>query len=450
MNIRVLSGLRAKCAFSLIELLVTLIIMSLLISAFMPVVTKKLKSSAAGMGGSGNGGFSSDLLFSAECEKFSTEEYKCMMCSKTACTLCSTQLSTTTGYYVDPAESCTPKNCVDKFGSNCMDCKKDACTACIPGSSFNSETNECEACEAGYYSTGGLTKCEKCQEGFISNVGSSSCKECSANKHQTANADGTICIDKFCGENEYIDGATCKPCPNGTYQPDDKHQKLSCTSCPSECKSCTTAEICTECAAGYTLNAGRCTLGCDPKTVTLSGTNTKVTQYNMGDDPSCSRDVIESMAGITFVPVGTTCSGELCCWYGTTAVGSTCTNVGGLYSGCNRTVCKWFAAKKICESIGKGWKLPDTSNSMANWYPANSKAASGLMLCDNSASSASASKCAYVASCPGSYNGNCRPHHVWARSESGGAAQYRHLNGGTWNENTHDKSHAFGVRCVKE
>ncbi len=190
---------------------------------------------------------------------------------------------------------------------------------------------------------------------------------------------------------------------------------------------------------------------CNPKTVTLSDTNMKVTQYNMGDDPACPRSVIEGMSGVTFVPVGTNCSSELCCWYGVTAAGNTCTNVGGIYSGCNRTVCKWYAAKKICESIGDGWKLPDTSNSMANWYPNNSTAATGLMLCDHSTSSASASKCAPIASCPGTYSGGCSPNGLWARGDSGSnAVQCRYLYDGSWIVETCEKSVAFGVRCTKE
>ncbi len=189
---------------------------------------------------------------------------------------------------------------------------------------------------------------------------------------------------------------------------------------------------------------------CNPKTVTLSDTNMKVTQYNMGDDPACPRSVIEGMSGVTFVPVGTNCSSELCCWYGVTAAGNTCTNVGGIYSGCNRTVCKWQAAKKICETIGDGWKLPNTSNSMANWYLSNSTASTGLMLCDHSLSGADASMCSDMANCPASYDGRCCPANVWARSDSGSNAQSTGLGGGTWKENTYNKAFAFSVRCAKE
>ncbi len=395
---------REEKAFSLIELLVTLIIMSLLISAFMPVVTKKLKSSATVLGGgSGDGGFSSDILFSKECEKFSTEEYKCLMCSTTSCTLCSTQLSTITGYYVDPSEGCEPKNCADKFGSNCMDCKKDSCSACIPGSAFDAETNSCKECEAGYYSLGGLSNCEKCPAGSVSTKGSS-----------------------------------------------------GCVSCPSECKSCTTAEMCTECNQGYILNSGKCVLGCNPQTVTLSGTNTKVTRFNMGDDPNCPRDVIQSMSGVIFVPVGTNCpdsrNNKLCCWYGVTAVGNTCTNKGGVYSGCNRTVCMWPAAKKICESIGKGWKLPDTANSMATWYPNNSTASTGLMLCRHAVGRDDSDLCTdAITSCPDA-DGGCAPSGVWANALSANrnGHEYSWMYFGWDTSKWTGITHAFSVRCVKE
>ncbi len=189
---------------------------------------------------------------------------------------------------------------------------------------------------------------------------------------------------------------------------------------------------------------------CNPETVTLAGTDTKVTKFNMGDDSACSRDIIEGMSGVTFVPVGTNCTNELCCWYGVTAIGSTCTNVGGVYSGCNRTVCKWQAAKKICESMGDGWKLPDTSNSMATWYPNNSTASTGLMLCDQTTTGTSASKCVHVVSCLGAYGNTCFPYDVWAHSENGKNAQSSGLGDRTWRGFAYDKSGAFSVRCVKE
>ncbi len=182
--------------------------------------------------------------------------------------------------------------------------------------------------------------------------------------------------------------------------------------------------------------------------------NICVTKFNIGDDPNYSKDKIATDTSITFVPAGTTCSDNLCCWYGNTAIQNTCTNVGGVYSGCNRTVCKWWAANKACAFYAPNgtkagdWKLPDNSASMANWYPTYSTASTGLMLCDLQASGSSASLCANAGNCPGSHTNYCNSYHVWARSDSGSNAQNRHLHSGVWYDNSHDKAHAFSARCI--
>ncbi len=358
-------------AFSLIELLISLIIISLLIGAFAPIITKKLKASDVTVGSS----YAADEFFTGDkCTS------NCALCTQNNCLMCKT------GYV--------------KYGTECIS----EIANCI---SYKNEST-----------------CLKCKDGYILLNG--------------------LCHTPIANCTSYSDGS-CSSCDLGYTR-----YNGFCAKNITNCISYSDANTCSKCIDNYTLSSNSCILSCNPQTVTLAGTNTKVTRFNMGDDPSYPRSVAEGISGVTFVPVGTKCEGELCCWYGVTAVGNTCTNVGGIYSGCNRTVCKWWAAKKICESIGDGWKLPDTSNSMASWYPNNSTASTGLMLCDYIVSGTSASGCAGAASCPGSYNGYCSPGGVWARSESGGSAQRRDLGGGTWGMKAFDKSYAFSVRCVKE
>jgi len=92
-----------------------------------------------------------------------------------------------------------------------------------------------------------------------------------------------------------------------------------------------------------------------------------VTRRNMGDSNVLK---IPPSANVTVADHKEYCysSNMKCCWKGT-AQTSGCSSGYGSYSGCNRTVCNWTAAKAICENYnyaGKVWRLP-TSAEMKNW-----------------------------------------------------------------------------------
>ncbi len=94
---------------------------------------------------------------------------------------------------------------------------------------------------------------------------------------------------------------------------------------------------------------------CDPYdakflTASQNGGNTAcVTKYNVGDIPSATNGGIAS--SVTRVSAGTNCSANSCCWQGQTSPSGKCDSSGTSYSGCNRTVCTWYAANASCTAL---------------------------------------------------------------------------------------------------
>ncbi len=348
-----------KIGFSLIELLISLIVISCITAAFTPLITKKFSSGVFGSGG----GSVSDIT--SECDKFSSN---CTLCSETTCVNCN--LSCPTGEYKD-TKTCSCKKCSDKYGADCQVCNE------------------------------------------------------------------TQCIN--CADNEYADSdGNCKLC--STKFPD-------CTSC-DETK-------CTACKDGYILDSSNPTTPCTNFECNgddfIQIGNLCVTKKNMGDG-----DKLTIPSGVNVVNAGTSCtpsSSNFCCWKGNTS-NTDCDNAnGGGYSGCNRTVCDWWAADYICKNFNAGgytWRLATTSE-MSNWANNSvNKGVNGLQLCD-SRSGYSSAQCRDTNSCPGS-NGNwCTPYNVWSGTVDGSSYAYNYsLISGGWSQGGLYRTLAFSVRCVAQ
>ena len=177
--------------------------------------------------------------------------------------------------------------------------------------------------------------------------------------------------------------------------------------------------------------------------------NLYVTKYNMGDNG------LPIPSTVLVMTVGTQCNAQKCCWKGTTA--NPCQNKNsssnGGYSGCNRTVCNWYAANEICANYtaaGKTWRLPNYSE-MSNWYNYTvSEGASGPQICDDYNSKTTATQCyCNYGNCPGSNDG-CRPGFIWAQQYNAYSAYASFLNYGGWYypHSSRDKTYAYSVRCV--
>lgn len=113
-------------AFSLVELLISLIVLSILIGAFMLIITK--------------GNDKKEKIFSnnqIDCTKFDALN-RCFSCDENKCTACTTLLeSAGTNEYVNPALGCDPRPCLE-FDSKCIRCYLDGCVECAEGFELDS------------------------------------------------------------------------------------------------------------------------------------------------------------------------------------------------------------------------------------------------------------------------------------------------------------------------
>lgn len=346
-----------KVAFSLIELMISLIVVSLVAAAFTPVITKKLKTSS--IFGSSGGGNS----VSANCQgKFDSD---CKLCTKDLCVMCK-------------------KTCESGFMLEADSCKCNQIIT-INNCKVYSDYKTCETCEDGYFLVNNQCykrteinncvkyydyedKCEKCDAGF----------ELSLNKD--------YCRAKGCDE---MFGAGCNSC---------------------------SVTMCTGCNGLYSYNSGSCTKKkelnqevCDAlagganRVLYLSAVQNGaqaacVTKYNVGDTYIGGPE-IASDAGISlksYASDDTACSGQKCCWVGNNVARTSgpCSEGGNgdsEYSGCRRSLCNWEGANAACAywnpSAGtKGkWRLP-TSKELKMWADLKetlirNKGKAGLQFC---------------------------------------------------------------------
>ena len=276
-------------AFSLVELIISIITISCISAAFTPVVTKKMITSQTKMAG-GAGGLRKN------CSEFSSD---CQLCTDKACIICSKDSKAKDGTYLD-VQSCSYKSCNDtaKFGTGCLTCTSEECTMCTAGSYYinnkkctacgdntcdgkrkcnkNCATctqkgaEGCTSCKTGYYLNG--TTCTAC-----SNI-DSNCTDCSNSSTCTACVggyypSGSKCTPTGCAANQYNTGKTCKPCTDFHAQCTTCYKKPNdgtnvCTKCQSgfyatgstcvncntldtHCKQCSNSTTCVSCDPGY-------------------------------------------------------------------------------------------------------------------------------------------------------------------------------------------------------
>ena len=567
--------------FSLVELLISLIVISCITAAFTPLITKKFSSGV--FGGSG---------IKTRCEEFGEH---CNLCTNNYCLVCS-GLTCADDEYKDSSK-CSCEKCSDKFGIDCTKCNIDKCLSC-PNGEYLDENNHCKPCTDKFKDCASCTmyRCNSCKNNYIltdpissepcdtftcsspdyiqignlcitkKNMGDgdsliissgvnvvntgTTCNSSSTNKccwkGNTAelcdNENGggysgcnrTVCdhyaADYICnnfhaggyswrlptlsemsnwpkdsigkgtnglqlcdyGEPGYF-SARCyrsKQClggyldwchPNDVWSnitnstdgdyyfldsknwfnanwPNNHAGSVRCVAqMPQSCaqrigKGCSTCDgnTCLACSGGYVLKNGKC------EPFTCSGDDFIqidkycVTKRNMGDSST-----LTIPSNINIKQVNQTCTPSdtnLCCWQGKTA--KNCDNAnGGGYSGCNRTVCDWWAADNICKNFnaaGLNWRLPSTTE-MANW-PASSKnlGTKGLQLCDGYSGYLSA-QCEDDFICLGAGFNRCGTDDVWSNEVNGASGAFAiYLTWGRWVKASTAKSSVFAVRCVTE
>ncbi len=188
-----------------------------------------------------------------------------------------------------------------------------------------------------------------------------------------------------------------------------------------------------------------------------NGTSTGVcvTKWNIGDIPSAPNGGIAT--SVTTVSARTRCTANACCWQGQTT--SSCDSSGTSYSGCNRTVCTWYAGNASCQALAYNgtkagdWRLP-TKNELSKWASNigainTNKGDNGLRLCDNN-SGYRAAQCVTCNFCKGSSDDYCYPDVVWSSTPSGSGYYEYGLLRGTFYQSYGSPRYAESVRCVLE
>ena len=520
-----------KLAFSLVELMISLIIISLIAAAFVPVITKKLSSSSIFAGSTGGG-------FNKSCSEIDED---CDLCAGSICLSCKKTcsagetLNTTScscepkvpysmavdGLYVTrfnmgdssktkiPAEAgVTVLNYTSTCGSSDDYSTKCCWTGATSGTSCSNANGDYSGCNrtvcnwaaanaicANYkqdgrtwrlattdemknwtnYSIGkgndGLMLCDG-GDGYSSAFcGTGTCKgaryeDCHPDSVWTnSNVSGpnssyrkylglgnwqsiedyrtrafsVRCVSDIVSNCETFDsdGETCTACASGYYLSGKECKKSTkVENCETYSK---TENKCETCKDGYELKSGKCEVEEYAKLVY----GLYVTKFNIGDQIYAQ---IPSAASISIVNAGESCTDDKCCWRGDTSE-TNCDATNGTYSGCNRTVCTWSAARAICANYkqdGRTWRLP-SAGEIGNWANySKGRANDGLMLCDSFTGNSS-SYCHDSVKCVGALNNSCSPDKVWAQRKLLRLATslmfsyyYGYLQSGSWINSSYD------------
>ena len=280
----------AFSAFSLVELMISLITVSLVSAAFAPVITKKLSRSMVTVK-------SAVAAIRSDCAKFDENGGKCNACIDESCLLCDIHCGE---YQYKNIGKCLCENCSER-SEGCLYCSSKGCDKCADGY-YIDESLKCvkcpkgskcpngikvELCPIGYYQDEEKkTTCKPCltkNGNYTNKEGSIACLACVAGQYATdndnnwsasENINGTQCLTCplgwkcpdgknpiACVSGAYQDktGQTgCKTCPNGKFSPNSPSS--SCSACNSKCAVCSlSATNCSSCANGNYLTGSSCT-----------------------------------------------------------------------------------------------------------------------------------------------------------------------------------------------
>ena len=248
--------------FSLVELLISLIVISCITAAFTPIITKKFSSGVLG------GDSVSDITI--KCEQFGEH---CNLCTNNICLACSGLVCQGDEFIHD--KSCSCKKCKDEYNTSCLKCDETKCTSCETGK-FPSGRN-CLICNTKYpnCTTCDETKCTSCENNYklvdgacvpdCTKLFTSSCTACDIDNCTTC-AGGYDLINGRCVANCPTKfGSACATCSATACTGCISGYKLSGSTCVPDCNAlfganCTscTASACTACKSGYGVVNGNC------------------------------------------------------------------------------------------------------------------------------------------------------------------------------------------------
>ena len=273
-NFSLLSELKNRLrAFSLVELMISLIIISLVAAAFTPIITKKLSSSSIISGNMGK--------IITKCEENFGEN--CKLCTNNYCINC-TLSCPQEGTFLN-SDVCKCQDC-SKFDSSdgifCQSCKQKGCEKCSSG---YIENGYCTPCPSGFYCNG-KTKTDVCPSGYYCD--SSHMKNCADYDKDCISCNLNTCLT--CDTFTRLNAGVCEPCSNYLCRKCDAGANI-CTECDSQalldtntndcsiicgtipglenCYRCTDRNTCTVCDTGYYVNSNHKCEKCDlPNCVT--------------------------------------------------------------------------------------------------------------------------------------------------------------------------------------
>ena len=126
-------------AFSLVELMISLVVIAVVIAAATPLITKKLATKDLTITAKATG------VYSQDCEKFGDD---CSFCTDDYCALCMKQCASNEYVYT---KECICKSCLE-IAAHCAGCNHKICKKCEGGYGFEQTAGTCTLCPAGTYS----------------------------------------------------------------------------------------------------------------------------------------------------------------------------------------------------------------------------------------------------------------------------------------------------------
>lgn len=268
-----------KKGFSLTEVLISVIVISLLSVSMVPVLTKHFNTIKI-----------SDKINFTKCAN--NIDPACKLCyNKTKCVVCAQKCNS--NEYLNK-EECKCYSCSSKFGDACTKCNTTYCRECKEGFGYNSSNGTCSECNKGYFSADRDNKaCKPCgQNQYQDSTKATGCNACQANSSTNGAVGVTSIAGCKCNAGYYRSGNVCYQCSAGHFCPGDEQQHNcptnatspagsssinncycpanyygtpssggNCNSCPSGSSSpaySTSINQCA-CAAGYYLSAYGCT-----------------------------------------------------------------------------------------------------------------------------------------------------------------------------------------------
>ncbi len=243
--------LELKNGFSLVEISIALLVISVIAAALTPTISKRLTSTST-----------IKNRISTKCNNVCADGF-CAMCyvNPKSCIVYTKECAK--NQFKDVA-NCACINCSDAYGANCTLCNSKECTQCAPGYYKDTKTNLCIKCPKGFYCfqdpiTGASTM-KKCPQGTSQpSEGQASCVKCQQSTATTAGSvqtqEGqTSCTPCAAGSYASAEGqkTACEPCDAGYYCPQGKH-----IPCPLGTSNGAKGQtVCTNCIKSTTTTAG--------------------------------------------------------------------------------------------------------------------------------------------------------------------------------------------------